>query len=233
MRARFPLPATLLAVAAAGAFHAPAGEFPIGGPPMFPTLVFGPSDVMTCPGGAVQFQTKATPPNAGVTLEYQWQFETAPQVWVDLVGDPNPTPQSRYVIYTDTENQASTLLINHLGPLDSGRYRCHVTASNGVALLAPTARATALIFDIGSPGGVFGPDGVQDNNDMIVFMDGFFSGAAWADVGSAGGVKGGDGRLDNNDFVAYIDLFFDLCLMFHNPPLPPGEPLLPWPIEER
>jgi hypothetical protein len=214
-----------IAIAFAG-----SGGLPIGGPPAFPHLVFGPSDVMTCAGAPVQFQTKAEPTHSAMTLEYQWQFQDGTGGWTDLFNDPEPTPLSHHVITFDPESRASTLLINRLAPADTGLYRCLVTANNGTALLAMPARATSLAFDVGSAGGVFGADGHLDNNDFIAFLDGFFSAANWVDLGKAGGHWGGDGLLDNNDFVAYIDLFFNQCFILHNPPEPPGIPFEPWPV---
>ncbi|HYC99626.1 MAG TPA: GC-type dockerin domain-anchored protein, partial [Phycisphaerales bacterium] len=65
--------------------------------------------------------------------------------------------------------------------------------------------------DIGSQGGVAGPDGTLDNNDFVVFIDQFFAHSPSADRGSQGGVPGADGQYDNNDFVVFIDQFFTGC----------------------
>ena len=65
--------------------------------------------------------------------------------------------------------------------------------------------------DLGSAGGLPGPDGLRDNNDFIVFIDFFFTPDTRADLGSAGGVAGADGLLDNNDFIVFIDFFFTAC----------------------
>jgi hypothetical protein len=65
--------------------------------------------------------------------------------------------------------------------------------------------------DIGSTGGVLGPDGSRDNNDFVVFINEFFLNHAVADVGRTGGIAPGDGAWDNNDFVVFIDLFFSPC----------------------
>ncbi|HZW06183.1 MAG TPA: GC-type dockerin domain-anchored protein [Phycisphaerales bacterium] len=65
--------------------------------------------------------------------------------------------------------------------------------------------------DVGSTGGVPGPDGQLNNNDFVVFIDYFFNENPLADVGSVGGVPGADGAWDNNDFVVFIDLFFAGC----------------------
>jgi hypothetical protein len=65
--------------------------------------------------------------------------------------------------------------------------------------------------DVGSQGGVQGPDGILDNNDFVVFITLFFNHDPIADMGSQGGVPGADGAWDNNDFVVFIDKFFTGC----------------------
>lgn len=64
------------------------------------------------------------------------------------------------------------------------------------------------LADLGSQGGMVGPDGVLDNNDFIVFIDLFFRQSPLADAASQGGVAGADGVWDNNDFIVMIDWFF-------------------------
>ncbi|MDP1661524.1 MAG: GC-type dockerin domain-anchored protein [Phycisphaerales bacterium] len=65
--------------------------------------------------------------------------------------------------------------------------------------------------DIGRPGGLFGPDGLLNNNDFIVYIDRFFASDPRADIGVQGGVPGSDGAWDNNDFVVFIEQFFAGC----------------------
>ncbi|HZW07431.1 MAG TPA: GC-type dockerin domain-anchored protein [Phycisphaerales bacterium] len=65
--------------------------------------------------------------------------------------------------------------------------------------------------DLGQTGGVPGNDGTLDNNDFVVFVDGFFQQDAVTDFGSVGGVAGADGFFDNNDFVVFVDSFFTGC----------------------
>ena len=65
--------------------------------------------------------------------------------------------------------------------------------------------------DIGSQGGVTGPDRSLDNNDFVVFISLFFASDPHADVGIQGGEPGSDGLWNNNDFVAFIDAFFSGC----------------------
>jgi hypothetical protein len=65
--------------------------------------------------------------------------------------------------------------------------------------------------DIGSAGGLPGPDGLLNNNDFIAFITYFFNQDPIADMGVAGGLPGSDGHWDNNDFIAFINLFFAGC----------------------
>jgi hypothetical protein len=69
----------------------------------------------------------------------------------------------------------------------------------------------ACAADLGVSGGLWGRDGVLDNNDFIVFISHFFAVDLRADVGVAGGLPGSDGEWDNNDFIAFINLFFSGC----------------------
>lgn len=93
-----------------------------------------------------------------------------------------------------------------------GRRICG-TASNeqgGCAVYFATLPGVCAA-DLGKVGGLYGNDGVLDNNDFVAFIDEFFTGNASSDLGSAGGVPGGDGVLDNNDFIAFVDFFFAGC----------------------
>jgi hypothetical protein len=65
--------------------------------------------------------------------------------------------------------------------------------------------------DVGSQGGVPGPDGLLNNNDFVVFIDMFFNHDAGADLGQQGGIPGADSAWDNNDWVVFINYFFDGC----------------------
>jgi len=75
----------------------------------------------------------------------------------------------------------------------------------------PAAIISCGAADVGSQGGIQGPDGQLDNNDFVVFIDYFFTHNPSADVGSQGGIPGSDNQWDNNDFVVFIDLFFAGC----------------------
>ena len=65
--------------------------------------------------------------------------------------------------------------------------------------------------DLGAQGGVFGGDGLLDNNDFIAFINAYFLADPGADLGQQGGELGGDGLFDNNDFIAFINHFFNGC----------------------
>lgn len=65
--------------------------------------------------------------------------------------------------------------------------------------------------DLAGQGATVFPDGRLDQNDLIVFVDGFFNRRTFADVGGVGGVPGRDAQWTNDDFVVYIDSFFAGC----------------------
>ncbi|MBY0307654.1 MAG: C-type lectin domain-containing protein [Phycisphaerales bacterium] len=71
--------------------------------------------------------------------------------------------------------------------------------------------APACPADVGSAGGVEGPDGVLDNNDFIVFVERLFRRDGRSDVGADGGAAGSDGRWDGNDFIVFVGQFFQGC----------------------
>jgi agmatine/peptidylarginine deiminase len=103
----------------------------------------------------------------------------------------------------------------------AGRYskfaRLRVNAVDGAGNTGGFTSAAFTIdgdpcpADIGSQGGVAGPDGLLNNNDFVVFIDDFFTHNPVADVGSPGGAQGSDGAWDNNDLVVFIDSFFTPC----------------------
>ncbi|HZW07184.1 MAG TPA: GC-type dockerin domain-anchored protein [Phycisphaerales bacterium] len=113
-------------------------------------------------------------------------------IWADSPFDTNRAP--------DGTDPTGTLAM-WTGTAGGGVYRVSLT---GVCF----AVASCGPADIGSIGGIPGPDSRLDNNDFIVFIDYFFARSGVADVGSTGGVAGSDNAWDNNDFVVYIDMFF-------------------------
>jgi hypothetical protein len=84
-------------------------------------------------------------------------------------------------------------------------------AGDQFVVLTPTGPAQCGPADIGSTGGIAGPDGVLNNNDFVIFIDFFFAQNPLADQGSTGGIHGPDGAFNNNDFVVFIDNFFTGC----------------------
>jgi hypothetical protein len=91
------------------------------------------------------------------------------------------------------------------GPNATG-YQGSTIAVTGVKV------PTVCLADVGSTGGVAGPDGTLDNNDFVAFIDAFFNGdMLFADIGKTGGIAGPDNTLDNNDFIVFIDGFFNGC----------------------
>jgi len=127
---------------------------------------------------------------------------------------------------------ATTFNPNHLlwGSMYNYRFRSAAAPTTGVARLglyrAPNStgyQGTSIAVsgvkvpsvctaDMGSTGGVAGPDGTLDNNDFIAYIDAFFNGdMLMADLGGQGGVATPDNTLDNNDFIVFIDAFFAGC----------------------
>jgi hypothetical protein len=99
------------------------------------------------------------------------------------------------------------------GRLSFWRSPADATGEQGasVAITGMTLPASCTA-DVGSTGGITGPDGVLDNNDFIAFIDAFFNADRFrADVGGQGGAATPDNTLDNNDFVVFIDSFFTGC----------------------
>ncbi|MFT3684860.1 MAG: GC-type dockerin domain-anchored protein [Phycisphaerales bacterium] len=96
-----------------------------------------------------------------------------------------------------------------------GLYRApNATGYQGTSIAATGVKVpTICVADVGSQGGLSGPDGALDNNDFIAFISAYFNGDMMtADVGKTGGVDGPDNTLDNNDFIAYINSFFNGCV---------------------
>ncbi|MDP1662014.1 MAG: GC-type dockerin domain-anchored protein [Phycisphaerales bacterium] len=109
-----------------------------------------------------------------------------------------------------TTTQVSAALTNITALRISGEYGstapAEIVGLDGVRLSRACSAA-----DVGSQGGIAGPDHILDNNDFIVYIDYFFAGNPLADLGRQGGIAPGDDTFDNNDFIVFIDLFFDGC----------------------
>ena len=108
-------------------------------------------------------------------------------------------------------NGATTpaLSISDASMADYGSYKCVVS---GLACgPVQVYRDITCAADLAVGGGQPGSDGLLNNNDVIMFIEYFFTHDPRADMGSVGGTPGADGVWNNNDFVVYIDLFFSGC----------------------
>ncbi|MBY0307346.1 MAG: immunoglobulin domain-containing protein, partial [Phycisphaerales bacterium] len=166
-----------------------------------PRITQQPTGATACVGQGVTLSAAADAAGLGGTLSYQWVHDGAPI-------DPSQNPSA----------QTPTLTLSPFTADDAGEYACVVTASFTdaagtacVAVSTAAARVSTPPADVGSQGGVPGPDGQFDNNDFIVFINGFFAQEGFADLGVQGGVPGSDGLFDNNDFIAFITAFFAPC----------------------
>lgn len=66
--------------------------------------------------------------------------------------------------------------------------------------------------DVAGLGGAPSPDGLLTSDDIIYFLQSFFSAnAAVADIARLGGSPGADGQLTVDDVVYYLDRFFAIC----------------------
>lgn len=96
--------------------------------------------------------------------------------------------------------------------VESDRYETVLVQTNAYGFQYVSSLSLACSSaDIAGPGAAPGPDGRLSSDDLIHFIDNFFSRSWRADVGSLGGIGGSDGAWDNNDFVVFIDLFFAGC----------------------
>ncbi|MFT3685733.1 MAG: GC-type dockerin domain-anchored protein [Phycisphaerales bacterium] len=110
------------------------------------------------------------------------------------------------VITTSSGGTVTGIFDIRTGPNKPAPFGINITVTPNGATFTSTNQA-----DIGSPGGVLGPDGLLDNNDFIVFINVFFAQNPLGDRGIAGGFPGSDGLFDNNDFIAFINQFFAGC----------------------
>ncbi|HZW05916.1 MAG TPA: GC-type dockerin domain-anchored protein [Phycisphaerales bacterium] len=123
--------------------------------------------------------------------------------------DGSLVPGTYYVAVTPYVTGTGTAA---LGTTDFNVVNATDSGSDNIRINLRYGKAAACgLADVGSQGGIPGPDSVLDNNDFIVFIDQFFAQTVGADRGSTGGVPGGDGQYDNNDFVVFIDQFFAGC----------------------
>ncbi|MGH7133715.1 MAG: GC-type dockerin domain-anchored protein, partial [Phycisphaerales bacterium] len=85
--------------------------------------------------------------------------------------------------------------------------RAAVGTSDGNIFFASTNRG-----DVASLGGALVPDGLLTADDVIAYLNAFFSGnLAIADVASLGGTPNPDGQLTPDDIIVFLDAFFAGC----------------------
>ncbi|HZW06853.1 MAG TPA: GC-type dockerin domain-anchored protein [Phycisphaerales bacterium] len=161
-----------------------------------PWFLSTPDDVTACLGNPSGFLA-STP--VGYTAPHQWRRGSTP-----LQAGPTDTGS---VIDVADRTRIVFFAVNHA---DAGAYTLTFSNSCG-SVTSPPARLFVSPGDVGITGGIFGHDGVYDNNDFVVFIDLFFASSPLADLGSTGGVSGPDGVWDNNDFVVFIEQFFTGC----------------------
>ncbi|MGH7131562.1 MAG: GC-type dockerin domain-anchored protein [Phycisphaerales bacterium] len=85
------------------------------------------------------------------------------------------------------------------------------SAGAGVLTLSLTPAACNLA-DVAGLGGSIGPDQALTPDDLIVFLNAFFTGnLAIADIATLGGAPGHDGQLTPDDIVLFLGQFFSPC----------------------
>jgi hypothetical protein len=148
--------------------------------------------------------TGHTNPLAGVVDDGAHPHTTLQGVFANtMMTALNVLGRTGYTLFSDQE------ILAHAGvPYGGSDTLDGVVGAGGYKKYVRNFRCLA---DLGSQGGIAGPDGIYDNNDFIVFIDAFFAQSLTADLGRQGGLAGGDSILDNNDFVAFIDQFFQGC----------------------
>lgn len=144
-------------------------------------------------GSALQLNVQAY----GQGLTYRWRRDG-----VDLVESPS------------TSGVTTPTLT--LSPLSSSLLGVYDVVVGGLCGLGEISQPSSVIrrcglADVGRDGGATGADGRLDNNDFIVFIDGFFAFRTSSDVGGEGGIAMADGMFDNNDFIVFIQRFFVGC----------------------
>ncbi|MGH7131589.1 MAG: GC-type dockerin domain-anchored protein [Phycisphaerales bacterium] len=72
--------------------------------------------------------------------------------------------------------------------------------------------ASTIVGDICALSGNLVPDGQVTTDDLIAYLDVFFTGKlALADMAALGGALGPDGVLTADDIIAYLQSFFEGC----------------------
>ncbi len=103
----------------------------------------------------------------------------------------------------DSSHPARTVTASQVGPYDIRFFQFIV--QNDAAVRCNAA-------DVAQLGGAPGADGQNTVDDIIVFLDAFFSGnAAIADIAILGGAPGSDGLLTADDIIFFLGQFFSPC----------------------
>ncbi|MFT3684663.1 MAG: GC-type dockerin domain-anchored protein [Phycisphaerales bacterium] len=136
---------------------------------------------------------------------------------MNITGIGNVAVQPNYVywgsMYTMSFTSNTPPTSTGVARLKLGRAPANATGYQGDTLAVTGLKVpTVCTADVGSQGGLPGPDGSLDNNDFIAFISAFFdNNQSAADLGAQGGLPGADNALDNNDFIAFINAFFTGC----------------------
>jgi hypothetical protein len=154
---------------------------------------------------------------------------------VRAAGLINTSPDRDFIEFWSGPNRTGTLLLTFRDQESAGSPNFHIDRFLGARSMTPAVTIGSMWFgnasgdleldemifevapplacaaDLGSSGGLAGPDGLLDNNDFIVFINLFFDNNPTADMGRVGGEAGSDGQFDNNDFIEYINRFFAGC----------------------
>jgi hypothetical protein len=78
-----------------------------------------------------------------------------------------------------------------------------------IAMLGPTTPPSPCgRADMGGPGASFGPDGMLDQNDFVMFLQAWFANEPLADLGGPMS-RGEDGFFDGSDIVLFVEEFFE------------------------
>jgi hypothetical protein len=115
------------------------------GPPATPG---SPADAAACSGRGAAFSIPAIP---GAT--YEWQLETAPNVWQGLGADPAPLPCGGRAYATPANSPAVQIGVEPCQGVASYQVRCLVTSFCGAAA-SPSATLTINSADFNGDGDV-------------------------------------------------------------------------------
>ena len=169
------------------------------------TLTLGPAGRVTFrisgPGAA----------NAGrITVNAAGTLNMGGAVTIAYVNGYAPTtctPATTVITTSGAGATASGTFASATVPPAPGNLRSAVGYVGANVFFAFTSRA-----DVAALGGALTPDGQLTADDIIAFLNAFFSGnLAVADVAGLGGTPGPDGTLTPDDLIVFLDSFFAGC----------------------